>query len=431
MLTPHLGEHAAARLEFIVASKGGTTWDRYVGAIRPWFTHAATGALRAFPPDSPTFFMWLKAAAERDRGYAQTKSRCVAIDALCHAADLPTPTEHAIVRTFRDGVRRAKGFARRGQVTAVLRCQLPQLSPLRAASPAAPLGNSPRRRSRGRPGPSPGLQRRRSCATIRHAAFMLDGALRYDDTREGQLGDILFFEDVLDVGVFGSKTDPLRVGQTAQIPRSDSRGAGPGLQGSAALTSQVRAGLLRLSELSADIIAAVGTRLSASYPQDHAGTEAFATWPQELQLLARPLYERGLRAHLLPYYGPWMWEPIGPESDLSRTSSTAQFQRAAHAAFRDAGQVIPRLGSHSFRRGRAAELFHGGITPGDLSRVLRHRSPLSSLPYVPESARVTAAGAAMRDAAFRSAGASASTAPARRGGHRRRGADSGRRNIPN
>jgi hypothetical protein len=38
-------------------------------------------------------------------------------------------------------------------------------------------------------------------------AALHDGALRYDDMREGQLGDILFFPELVDISVFGSKTD--------------------------------------------------------------------------------------------------------------------------------------------------------------------------------------------------------------------------------
>ena len=66
--------------------------------------------------------------------------------------------------------------------------------------------------------------------------------------------------------------------------------------------------------------------------------------------LARPLYARGLSVHLLPYYGPWLWEPIDAGFDLSRSCSTTQFLRAAQAAFEADGQVVPRLGFHSFRK---------------------------------------------------------------------------------
>jgi integrase len=168
------------------------------------------------------------------------------------------------------------------------------------------------------------------------------------------------------------------------------------------------------------VIASTGARLQAAHPDDHAGLDAIGTWPEELLALARPLYARGLSVHLLPYYGPWLWEPIDAGFDLSRSCSTTQFRRAAQAAFKADGQVVPRLGSHSFRRGRAAELFHGGMSQQDLTRVLRHRSPMSALPYVPEAARVTAMGTAMRAAANRCvrlsrAGPGNRPAPPRRG----------------
>jgi hypothetical protein len=38
-------------------------------------------------------------------------------------------------------------------------------------------------------------------------ALLHAGALRYDDMLEGQLGDCLFFPDLVLVSVFGSKTD--------------------------------------------------------------------------------------------------------------------------------------------------------------------------------------------------------------------------------
>ena len=134
---------------------------------------------------------------------------------------------------------------------------------------------------------------------------MHDGALRYDDTREGQLGDILFFEEVLDVGIYGAKTDTLLRGQTAQLPRcAPQPGRGP--PGSAALVDSVHLGLLRLISLPHAVIAATGARLSAAHPRDNAGPEALSTWPHVLQPLFRTLYERGLRALLLPYYEPWM-----------------------------------------------------------------------------------------------------------------------------
>ena len=272
-------------------------------------------------PDPVRFFFWLRTAGTKGRGYPQTEARCVAIDALCRAADIPSPTSHGVVRTYREGVRRAKGFARRGQSTAVLRCQLPRPPTLRPEGGDSPPHGSPPRRRAGRPGPSPQTRRRRDDATLHHAALLLDGALRYDDTREGQLGDILFFADVLDVGIFGSKTDPLRRGQTAQLPAPvDGEPSG-----GTALVNAVHQGLLRLAALPSDVLAAVGNRLTAAHRDGCAGPD--------------------------------------------------QFRRDTQAAFQGAGQVIPRLGYHSFRRGARGR----AVPRGYLSRRphARPSAPLS------------------------------------------------------
>ena len=392
-----LGAVSPAAINPILASKGGQTWDRYVGAIRPWFEHSAATALDPLRPDPPQFLAWLEAAGCTDVGYSQTKVRCVAMDTMCYLAGVPSPTSCPLVKAYREGARRSRGHYRRGRVTAVLCSQLSPLLP-----PVSPPHVPPAPRRGGRAGPSPRTTRRHRDAAARHAALMHGGALRYDDTREGQLGDILFFDDVVDINVFGSKTDPARVGQTSQMPIGV-LGPDGGPSGSQALVESVGRSLQRLTTLPPHVLGVLGARLQASHPGDRAGPEALSTWPEELQALARQLYAHGLRAHLLPYYGPWMWETLDVDFDLSRTCSTAQFQRALQGAFRAHGRPVSRLGSHSLRRGRAAELFHGGIAPADLSRILRHLSPQSSLPYVLESARVSAAAAAMRAASTRSA----------------------------
>jgi len=141
-----------------------------------------------------------------------------------------------------------------------------------------------------------------------------------------------------------------------------------------------------------------------------------ATWPSDIQALTAPLYEQGLPVHLLPYYGPWLWEPIDAEFDLSRSCSTAQFQRWARGSFAAGGRALARIGAHSFRRGGAAELAHGGLGPAALTRVLRHVSAGAAAPYVLQSVHVTTTAAAMRAAAHRSAGSLGS--PAFRGSRR-------------
>lgn len=259
---------------------------------------------------------------------------------------------------------------------------------------------------------------RQRAATARHMALLHGACLRYDDTREGQVGDILHFDDVVDINIFGSKTDRLLVGQVAILP-TDSGSPTVGPSGSQALSDSILNGLQRLVALPLDVIGAVGARLRARHPHSEVGPEAMATWPTAIRALAAPLYTQGLPVHLLPYYGPWLWEPIGADFDLSRSSSTAQFQRWAREALAADGQNLARVGAHSFRRGRAAELAHGGLPAAELTRVLRHASVGSSAPYVLQSVHVTATAAAMRAATNRAAnrgGDAAVSAPPANGG---------------
>jgi hypothetical protein len=49
-------------------------------------------------------------------------------------------------------------------------------------------------------------------------AVMHDGTLRYDYTLEGQLGDVLFFQEVVEISIVGSKTDRDLAGQASVLP---------------------------------------------------------------------------------------------------------------------------------------------------------------------------------------------------------------------
>ncbi len=109
-----------------------------------------------------------------------------------------------------------------------------------------------------------------------------------DDKREGQLGDILFFDDVVDINVFGSKTDPARVGQTSQMPIGV-LGPDGGPSGSQALVESVGRSLQRLTTLPPHVLGVLGARLQASHPGDRAGSEA-------LQAPARQLYRKSMVA---------------------------------------------------------------------------------------------------------------------------------------
>jgi hypothetical protein len=264
---------------------------------------------------------------------------------------------------------------------------------------------SPMRGHRG--GRSAGTRLRQRAATARHMVLMHDAALRYDDTREGQLGDILHFPDVIDINVFGSKTDPLLRGQSATLPGAVAEalsGQGEGPSGRQSLLDSTRCSLQRLLQLPRTTLTSIGLRLSKAHPTSTAGPEALSTWPAELLVLARPLYELGVPVHLLPYYGPWMWEPIDEGFDLSRSVPTGQFQRSARDALAAAGRNIQRFGAHSMRRGRAAELAHSSIADATLSRVLRHTSVASSAPYVFQSVHSANTAAALQAAARRSRG---------------------------
>ena len=86
-----------------------------------------------------------------------------------------------------------------------------------ASPPPLPGGCLAAPRDR-RSGPSPQTRRRRRDATVAHMAVLHDATLRHDDTPEGQLGVISFHQEAVDFGTFGSKTDQLLQGQSAQMP---------------------------------------------------------------------------------------------------------------------------------------------------------------------------------------------------------------------
>jgi len=246
-----------AVLAALAESRSGPTWDRYVGAIRPWFDQAAaaTPPYAALPADPLRFAEWLVNAGKADRGYSQTKIRCVAISALSNLVGVQSPMEHALPNACRKAACRSKRH-RRGQVIPVLRHELPcPLSPQAASGTQQAVTPPPRgepgiRRGH-RMGSSPGTRLRRRAATARHMALLHGACLRYDDTREGQLGDILHFPDVVDINVFGSKTDRLLMGQVAILP-SEPGDSADRTSGRQLLLNLTRCGLQRLGALSPD-----------------------------------------------------------------------------------------------------------------------------------------------------------------------------------
>jgi integrase len=81
--------------------------------------------------------------------------------------------------------------------------------------------------------------------------------------------------------------------------------------------------------------------------------------------------------------------------DLLSVPSTDEFRRLARATLLAAGIPIAGVGAHSFQRGRAAELLHGGTSEDLVSQVLRHRNPASTRQYVFTAARLTALASAI------------------------------------
>ena len=318
-----------AELEDVQAA---ATWDAYAGAIRPWFAYANANGIPALPADPGRFAGWLMAVGRDDRSYAPTKARCCAIRCISNLARVPTPTKDPRVTALRSLYCRKKAY-RRGQVTPILRAEIPRIS---VASPEhlGPM-SPPAPRRAGRAGPSPRTDRRRAAATSALMSFLHDGVLRYDDTREGQLGDVSFYADATEVGIFGSKTDRYRTGQTAQMPpASDDAG---GAVGASALVAVIRHGLQRLSDLDPAVLSALAARLAALFPRDAPNPDAMTAWPPDIQALARPLYERGLLVHCLPYFGTWLWQPLSVDTDLSETVSTRQFARLSTQLVAEAG----------------------------------------------------------------------------------------------
>ena len=401
LVTRHLGGagYPPELLAELADVRASATWDSYVGAIRPWFAHAEASGVTALPADPGLFASWLVSVGRDDRSYAPTKLRCCAISCLSTLARVPTPTVDPRVSTLRSLYSRKKAF-RRGSVTLVLRAEIPRIP----VEPPMELGprSPPAPRRAGRAGPSPGTRHRQRAATAAFMGFLHDGVLRYDDTREGQLGDLSFYPDATEVGVFGSKTDKFHTGQTAQLPpASDDAG---GAVGASALVEVVRAGLRRLRGLAPATLSILATRLAAVFPRDTPQPGAMAAWPPDVQDLARPLYEHGVLVHCLPYFGSWLWLPLSADTDLTATLSTRQFARLSSQLVTEAGGPATGIGAHSFRRGGSTELLHGGLDLPTLSLALRHASLASTKPYLLQSALTASTAAAMRGAARRSRG---------------------------
>jgi hypothetical protein len=219
--------------------------------------------------------------------------------------------------------------------------------------------------------------------------------MRYDDLQEAQLGDALHFADVIDLSLFGTKTDRTLSGQSAVLPRSSEPNSG--CQGP---LQNAREGLRRLAALELPVLTTLAHRFQASSATSRqAGPEALVTWPDDIRALANQLYPLGMPVHRLPIYGRWLFDDLSADTDLAATLSSQEFVRLTRVVLNDAGVDTTRFGAHSFRRGRAVAMYHGQAGDAAVSSALRHRDPRSAAPYVLAPARMSALAASMRASA--------------------------------
>ena len=184
------------------------TWNRYVSALRKWRDVARARSIPWLPADPRAFADFLAVAGD-------AKHRAVAIDAMrmSKLAGVPSPTASEEVSSLREGLRRA-GRVRRGRARPIFPHELPEVG-----SPGTP----PRHRRPGTPY-IPGLtdsgQKRARDGVARHMQVLSGAGLRFDDPREGQIGDVVLGPEGTHLLLFGSKTDRLLEGQAAATAAS-------------------------------------------------------------------------------------------------------------------------------------------------------------------------------------------------------------------
>ena len=376
-----------------------SSWNRYLSTLRAWELYTSSRGLVFLPADPGHFANFLAEMAEGELGNTQTKQRSCAIRAISIVAGVRSPLSDPDVEAVRLGIRgRARG-GRRGGARPIYAHEIPRTPP-----PSPPGGG------RGRWAVAPASIRRRAKAQVtRHMRVLSGASLRFDDLQEGQLGDVIWHPDMADLSLFGTKTDRLLVGQPAVLPASSSPESG-----FQSLLEGARDGLRRLGELDPAALGAVARRFAAACtPQElGAGSSEMRFWPEEVQTLAAPLYAGGLPVHCLPIFGAWQFERLTTDSDLRRAVPYRDFVTLSRGILHDAGVDTTRFGAHSFRQGGAGAMLHAGAPSETVSEVLRHRSALSTRPYILEASRMastalTLAACARRGGARGRAGARA------------------------
>jgi len=376
---------------FLTATRDPPTWNRYASALLAWRSFARAAETPFLPADPAAFALFLATAGQRERGYTQTKRRVCAITAFSELAGVPSPGTDADVTAVRAGARRLK-TARRGQARPIFQSEIPR------AADAAAAGVGTVRHPRARHPYIPALA---YAFAARFSAILADGALRFDDAAESELGDFLHFPDVVQLSVFATKTDKRKEGQLAILPVSSDPHSG-----CAALLDGVRDGLRRLLTLPPELLRNLGRtaagHLRERYGNPLPGPSAMATWPADVGGLAATLYALDVPVHGLPTCGRWLVDELGPTSDLLERNAQRigykEFVKVARGVLERAGANVDGFGAHSFRRGIAAELALRRMAKPDIAAVLRHRSLASTQTYILPSAQASILALTRREA---------------------------------
>ena len=380
---------SAAVLAIAARSKAPTTWNRYTSTLLRWEAYAAREGTPFLPADAAHFANFLAEAAAGASGHTQTKQRSCAIDALSVLARVPSPVANDMVRDVRAGLRRTL-VGTRGRARPIFSYELPAADALPPLVPGR--GGGPRRLAPGDAVAPLSVRKRAREQAVRCSAVLEAAALRFDDIVESQIGDAVVLPDLIALTIFGSKTDTRLTGQPAVLPAP----ADPS-SGAFALLESIRLGLSRLRALDPTTLVELATRFRAQLPARHIGQgeSELCAFPADIRDLARPLYALGLPVHCLPLYGQWQHARLDGSSDLMAGVASHVFLALTANALTAVGVEATGLGAHSFRRGRAVELFHGNAPREVVTEVLRHRNPASTRPYITDAARMASLAVTM------------------------------------
>ena len=127
--------------------------------------------------------------------------------------------------------------------------------------------------------PSVQVRKRARAQALRCSAVLEGAALRYDDIVVGQIGDAIVLPGLVDLSIFGSKTDSTLSGQQSVLPDPENPRSG-----AHAFLEGISLGLIRLAALPPLILAPLATRFRAALSAREIGQGAseLASWPADI-----------------------------------------------------------------------------------------------------------------------------------------------------